>query len=96
MPAYLIVDTLIDSPEHYEEYRLEAKAIGEKFGGQHLVRGGPMLIKESDLWEPSRMVVIRFPDMDTATSFYESPEYQAILPISRASARRTLVIIEGL
>jgi uncharacterized protein (DUF1330 family) len=95
MPAYMIVDTLLDNPERYEQYKLEAKPIVEKFGGEYLVRGGPMLIQESDLWEPSRMVVVRFPDIECATRFYQSPEYQAALAISQESARRTLIIVEG-
>ena len=42
------------------------------------------------------MVLIRFPDTDSANRFYESADYQAILPISRQSARRTMVMLEGL
>lgn len=95
MPAYMIVDTLLDNAERYEQYKLKAKPIVEKFAGEYLVRGGSMLIKESDLWQPSRMVVVRFPDIESATRFYESPEYQAALPISKESARRTMIIVEG-
>jgi uncharacterized protein (DUF1330 family) len=95
MPTYLIVDTLLEHPDRYEAYKLEAKPIVEKFGGEYLVRGGAMVIKESDLWTPSRMVVVRFPDIDAATRFYESPEYQAVLPISKDSARRTMIMVDG-
>ena len=95
MPTYLIVDTALDDPERYEQYKVEAKAIVERFGGEYLVRGGAMMVKESDLWEPTRMVVVRFPDAECATRFYESAEYQAVLPISKASARRTLMMVEG-
>jgi uncharacterized protein (DUF1330 family) len=42
------------------------------------------------------MVLIRFPDADAANRFYESPEYQAILPVSRDSARRTMIMLEGI
>jgi len=41
------------------------------------------------------MVLIRFPDADSANLFYDSAEYQAILPISRQSARRTMIMLEG-
>jgi uncharacterized protein (DUF1330 family) len=41
------------------------------------------------------MVLIRFPDAQAASRFYDSPEYQAILPISRQSARRTMIMLEG-
>jgi uncharacterized protein (DUF1330 family) len=96
MTAYLIVDTVLDDPEQYEEYKLRAKPLVEQFGGEYLARGGNMVMKESDLWTPSRMVLIKFPDSETANRFYDSPQYQAILPISQRSARRTIFVLEGL
>lgn len=95
MATYLIVDTLLDDPAAYEEYKLKAKPLVEQHGGEYLARGGNLAVKESDLWSPSRLVLVRFPDTDAATRFYESAEYQAILPISKRSARRTLVMLEG-
>lgn len=96
MAAYLVVDTLLDNPALYEDYKIQAKPLVEKFGGEYLARGGSMTIKESDLWSPSRMVLIKFPDVGAANRFYESSEYQAILPISKSSARRTIFVLDGL
>ena len=96
MATYLIVDTLLDKPELYEAYKLKAKPLVEHFGGEYLARGGALSLKETDLWSPTRMVLVRFPDADSANRFYDSPEYQAILPISRESARRTMVMLEGI
>ncbi len=95
MAAFLVVDTLLDKPDVYEEYKRVAKPLVEQFGGEYLARGGNMDLKETDLWSPSRMVLIRFEDADAARRFYDSPQYQAILPISQRSARRTMVILEG-
>jgi uncharacterized protein (DUF1330 family) len=66
-----------------------------EFGGEYLARGGNMTIKESDLWSPSRMVLVKFPDEESANRFYDSPQYQAILPISKNSARRTIFVLDG-
>lgn len=95
MATYLIVDTLLDKPELYEEYKLKAKPLVERFGGEYLARGGSLTLKETDLWSPTRMVLVRFPDAASANRFYDSPEYQAILPISKQSARRTMIMLEG-
>jgi uncharacterized protein (DUF1330 family) len=95
MTAYLVADTLLDDPAGYEAYKAQAKPIAERFGGQYLARGGPMTVKESDLWTPTRMVLVKFPDAESANRFYDSPEYQAILPISKKSARRTAFVLEG-
>ena len=94
--AYLVVDTDLIDPERYEQYKLRAKPLVEQYGGEYLARGGAMDLLEQDLWAPSRLVLIRFPDAQQARRFYDSPEYQAVLPISRESARRTAVILEGL
>jgi uncharacterized protein (DUF1330 family) len=34
--------------------------------------------------------------MASAQRFYNSPEYQAVLPISKASAKRTCFFVEGM
>jgi len=95
MAAYLIVDTLLDDAVLYEEYKLKARPLIEKFGGEYLARGGRMTLREADLWSPSRLVLVRFPDVETANRCLDSVEYQQILPISKKSARRTAVILEG-
>jgi uncharacterized protein (DUF1330 family) len=95
MTAYLVVDTLLDNPELYEEYKRLARPLAERFGGEYLARGGEMSLKETDLWSPTRLVLVRFPDAQSANRFYDSPEYQDVLQISKQSARRTVVVLEG-
>ena len=96
MAAYLLVDTLLENPVLYEEYKLKAKPVIEKHGGQYLARGGNLTILEADLWKPQRLVLIQFPDVATATGCMNSEEYRQILPISKQSAKRTMIVLEGL
>ena len=96
MTAYLVVDTELINPDRYEDYKVLAKPLAERFGGRYLARGGAMTLAETDLWSPKRMVLVEFPSAEQARAFYESPEYQAALRISKESARRTVVILEGL
>jgi uncharacterized protein (DUF1330 family) len=93
--AYLIVDTLLDDADMYEQYKLKARPLIEKFGGEYLARGGRMTLRETDLWSPSRLVLVRFSDVETANRCLDSFEYQQILLISKKSARRTAVVLEG-
>ena len=95
MAAYLIVDTLLNDPDLYEHYKVKARPLIEKFGGEYLARGGRMTLRETDLWSPTRLVLVRFPDVETANRCLDSLEYQQIMSISKRSARRTAVIIEG-
>ena len=95
MSAFVIVDTKIENAEAYEEYKSLAKPIAEKYGGVYRARGGAMEVRETDLWEPTRMVIIEFPDMDSARAFVDSPEYAPVKPLRRNNARCTLLLLEG-
>ena len=73
-PAYMVVDARSSDPERMAEYRRLAQAAVEKFGGRYLVRGSPYTTLEGT-WQPQRLVVLEFPGMDAARTFYDSPEY---------------------
>lgn len=95
MSAFLIVDTKIKDPDAYEEYKKLAKPIAEKYGGTYRARGGTMDIRETDLWEPTRIVIIEFPDMERARAFVDSPEYAPVKPMRTRNAECTLFILDG-
>lgn len=95
MPAYLIVDTAITDAEAYEGYKLQAKPIAEHYGGKYIVRGGETETFESDLWSPTRIVVIEFPDMAAARAFIASPEYAPVMEIRHANAKCTVTLVDG-
>lgn len=95
MSAYLIVDRQIENPEAYEEYKWLASLSAEKYGGVYRVRGGVIDVRETDLWEPTRMVVIEFPDMDAARAFVDSEKNAPVKPLQRDNAHCTLAIPEG-
>lgn len=96
MAAYVIVDTQIENPDAYEEYKVKARPVVEQFGGVYLARGGEMNILEDDLWRPTRVVIIEFPDRERAEAFAASAEYAPYRAIRRGAARCTLFILEGL
>ena len=96
MAAYLVVDTELTNPELYEDYKRQARPLAEQYGGEYLARGGTLTLKETDLWRPQRLVLIRFPSAEQANRFYDSLEYQKVLQISQQSARRTVVVLDGI
>ena len=95
MSAFLIVDTKIKNADEYEKYKALAKPIAEKYGGMYRARGGEMDIREADLWTPTRMVIIEFPDMASARAFLDSDEYAPVKPLRLDSAECTLLILDG-
>ncbi len=95
MTALLFLDTKVEDPDAYEEYKRLAKPIAEKYGGIYRVRGNPIDLIESDLWEPTRIVIIEFPSKDKARAFIDSKEYGAVKPIRQNNARCTTFIVES-
>ena len=95
MSAFLIVDTAIDNAAAYDEYKRLAKPIAEQYGGRYRVRGGALDVIETDLWAPTRIVIIEFPDTAAARAFVDSPEYAPVKPLRRDNARCTLFIVDG-
>jgi uncharacterized protein (DUF1330 family) len=96
MSAYILVDTKIENAEVYEEYKALALSIAESYGGKYLTRGGAMDIIDNDLWTPTRMVLIEFPDMEKARAFMKSEAYAPVRPLRENNAKCTLVLLEGL
>ena len=95
MSAFLFVDTQIENAEEYEQYKALAKPIAEQYGGRYRARGGELDVRETDLWTPTRVVIVEFPDMDAARAFVDSEEYAPVKPLRRNNARCTLFIVEG-
>ena len=68
----------------------------ESYGGEYLSRGGEINVLEKDSWEPTRMVLVKFPDKESAMSWYNCEEYQSLKKIRIDNATSTSLIIEGL
>jgi uncharacterized protein (DUF1330 family) len=74
--AYMVVDARSSDPQRMAEYRRLAQLAVEHYGGRYLVRGAPYETLEGS-WQPQRLVVLEFPSMAAARTFYDSPEYRA-------------------
>ena len=95
-PVYLVVDVKIDDAEAYGKYKEKVKPLIESYGGEYLSRGGEINVLENELWEPTRMVLVKFPDKESAINWYNCEEYQALKKIRIDNATSTSLIIEGL
>ena len=94
MPAYVIADVKVTNPAGYEPYRPLAAASIARFGGRFIVRGGSAELLEGDA-DPDRIVVIEFPDADTARRWYHSDEYQQALTIRQANSTARVILVQG-
>jgi uncharacterized protein (DUF1330 family) len=83
--GYVIAEITVTDPEAYKSYVAVGPLVAH-FGGKYVVRGGQIIAVEGD--PPiGRFAVIEFDSLAAAKSFEDSPEYQAIAPLRRKSAR---------
>ncbi|WP_354687811.1 DUF1330 domain-containing protein [Cupriavidus necator] len=94
MAAYLIADVDITDPAAFEEYKREVPATEARYGGKYLGRGGPTKVLEGD-WQPHRLVIVEFPDMESLLAWYDSPEYARLKTIRKQCAKTRMIALEG-
>jgi len=95
MPAYLIVRVNVTDPDQYAQYTKLTPAIVEKYGGSFVVRGGEKHVLEGP-GVPERIVLLKFPDVETAKRMYNSAEYQAAIKVREGAAEASFIVMEGL
>lgn len=94
MPAYLIAHVDVHDAAGFAEYRNRVMPAIEAYGGRYLVRGGRLETLEG-AEQRRRLVIVEFPSMDAARSFYHGPEYAPVLQLRLDSAASDVVLVEG-
>ncbi len=95
MPAYVIVETDVHDPEQYERYKAASPEAVHAGGGRFVARGGELAVLEGD-WNPSRLVILEFSDLDAARRWYTSPEYADARRLREGAANLRMVAVQGL
>ena len=79
--------------EKLKDYATKAASALEKYSGKILARGGKSRTNEGI--KSPRVVVIEFPDYQSAIECYDSPEYKKAHNILNGYALRHHQIVEG-
>ena len=95
MPAYLIARIHVTDPEKYRGYMALSPAAIEKYGGRFLARGGEIATLEGEP-EERRVVIVEFPSLEAARTFYDSPEYREARAAREGAAEAQFFVVEGL
>ena len=75
-PVYLISNYMVTDPESMARYVQEAGPIVRKFGGRLIALDQNVTKIEGSA--EAGLVIIEYPDLETAKAFYDAPEYTAI------------------
>ena len=94
MPAYVIVETSVHGAEQYERYKAASPGAVAAGGGRFLARGGELAVLEGD-WQPQRLVVVEFEDLEAIRRFYDSPAYQEAKALREGAATLRMVAVQG-
>jgi uncharacterized protein (DUF1330 family) len=94
MPAYIIVRVEVTDWDKYREYMRHTPRLIAEHGGRFIVRGGESITLEG---APSaqRLVVVEFPTLDHAKTFYDSPGYRQARAIRAGGGDAQIIAVEG-
>ena len=85
--GYLVIEHSAPTAEAIEKlkpYSAATRPLLARYGGRFVIASGKAEAVEGG-WKPPFLVVIEFPTMAQARAFYDSAEYQAVLPIRLAA-----------
>jgi uncharacterized protein (DUF1330 family) len=94
MPAYFVVELDPTNADAMASYRAAVPGTLAQYGGRFLARGGATELVEGSP-EPKRVVILEFTDAAAVKRWYNSPEYQKILPDRLKNATGRAFIVEG-
>ena len=94
MAAYFISDASVKNAEALEIFRAQALTSITSYGGRYLARAGLVEPVEGS-WKPNAIIIIEFPDLERARTWYRSAEYASALAIRDDAISRDMILVEG-
>jgi len=93
--AFVVVQIAINDRDGYHQYESAGhQEIFDKFNAKVVGLDENTEAVEGS-WPYTRTVIIEFPNKALARTWYDSPEYQAVVGLRHDSATSNLVIVSG-
>lgn len=94
MSVFIILRIKVTNPEDYVTYATQTEALAAKAGGRFIVKGGDYLMIEGT--DPEiRLAIIQFPSREAALGWYNSADYQRVVPIAHSASQREMMMVDG-
>jgi uncharacterized protein (DUF1330 family) len=93
MAAYLIAHAKIKDPAKLQEYAAAAGPTLAAFGGAPVARGKVAAVLAGQ-HQGDTTLIVKFPDVQSAKNWYNSPAYQALIAIRDQAIEPTFVLLE--
>ncbi len=96
MPAYVIAQLEVTDPIAYEKYKAASPATIAASGGRYIARGSELTALEG-AHDGRRVVILEFPTVDAAKSWYDGDGYRAARELRKTCAKNvTFLLVPGL
>ncbi len=95
MPVYAIAQGRVENREMLNEYVAKALPTIQSGGGRLLGFDESPEVVEGQVEHP-RTVILEFPSREAFQAWYDSTDYQAILPLRLQSTPGTLIVVNGI
>lgn len=93
MAAYLIAHVKVTNPEKMPAYSGAAGATFAPFGGEPVARGKVVEVL-AGTHAGNATLIVKFPNAQAAHEWYNSPAYQALIPLRDEALEANFVVIE--
>ena len=94
MAAYFICTMTIHDTETYRKYTALTPATLARYDGRFLTRGDTVQTVEGPPFT-ERLVLIEFPDRDTALAWYHDADYQSAAEFRRLASTGRMILQAG-
>ena len=94
MAAFVVVEVDVHDKDLYKTYTQLTPASIASYQGKFIARGGDTIVLEGD-WQPKRIVLLEFPSVAIANSWWHSEDYTKARAIRQKAASTKMIIIEG-
>jgi uncharacterized protein (DUF1330 family) len=93
--VYIIAQLKFTERARYDRYQSRFMDVFRNFNGRLLVANEHPVVLEGE-WPRDKVVIMEFPDAESARRFQESPEYEAIAVDRKAGADAIVMTVRGL
>ena len=93
MSAFLIFHSAIKNQKKFQEYAQAVPATLKSFGGTLMVKGKSAKVL-SGKHDHSNVGILKFADLSKAHGWYESKDYQSLIPNRNEAADMTVISYE--
>ena len=94
MSVYVIVQGKVENRGLLDQYVPKAGSTIKSHQGRTIAFDEEPEVVEGNIAHP-RTVIVEFPSMKAFRAWYDSPEYQAVLPLRLKATQGTLIVAKG-